>query len=330
VSVVDIGGVEAVVVENGRMRATFLAGKGTDLVELLDKESGVDYTWRSPQGIRSPASVAGEAADPVAAFLDVYPGGWQEVLPNGGAPAIHRGASLSQHGEVAGVPWAYQVMEEGPTAAVRFTVATPRFPLRVTKTVRLCAGAVELEFDEELENLAPVGIEAMWGQHITFGAPFLRPGHRIRLPEGVTVIPHETAIHPGGRRVLPGRGAWPMVAAADGGETDLSIVPEPGGPSDIVYLEGASWYEVVDPASGQGLRLAWDAEVLPYLWMWQELGATTDYPWWGRAYVLGLEPFSSYPTDGLAAAVVNGTALRLAAHEKRALTWSARILGGGR
>ena len=309
-----------VTLENEHLRVSFLPDKGADLVELLDKATGADLAWRSPQGLRS--AVPGGAPDPVAAFLDTYPGGWQEVLPNGGAPCVYRGASLSQHGEVSGVPWAYTMVED----AVIFTVETARFPLRVTKSVRLRGAG--LEFAEELVNLAPVGVEVMWGQHITFGAPFLRPGHRIRLPSGVTVIPHASPIHPAGRRVTPERGTWPVVAAAEGGLTDLSVVPEPGGPSDIVYLAGASWYEIVSPL-GQGLRVEWDADVLPYLWMWQELGASTDYPWWGRAYVLGLEPFSSYPTDGLAEAVRNGTALCLKAFEKRALAWSARLVHGG-
>lgn len=312
-------GHRTVVLENQQLRVTFLPDKGTDVVELLDKATGVDFAWRSPQGLRT--AVPGQAPDPVAAFLDTYPGGWQEVLPNGGAPCVYRGASLSQHGEVSGVPWAYTLEDD----AVIFTVETARFPLRVTKRVSLRGARLELA--EELENLAPVPVEVMWGHHITFGAPFLRPGHRIRLPEGVTVMPHETAIHPAGRRVAPIPGPWPLLATPDLGTTDLSIVPEPGGPSDIVYVAGAAWYEITDP-EGHGLRVDWDADVLPYLWMWQELGATVDYPWWGRAYVLGLEPFSSHPTNGLAEAVRNGTALQLAGGEKRTLTLAATVVSG--
>lgn len=48
--------------------------------------------------------------------------------------------------------------------------------------------------------------------------------------------------------------------------------------SDIVYLSGFT----------EG-RYEWDAAVLPYLWLWTELGATRDYPWWGGGRVLGLE-----------------------------------------
>jgi hypothetical protein len=333
-----IAGIPAVTLENEQLRVTVLAGKGTDLVEFTDKVWNRDFAWRSPTGIRNPADVAaGTGTDDVAAFLDTYPGGWQEVLPNGGAPCVYRGAALAQHGEVATLPWRYEVVGD---SAVRFTVECRRLPLRLTKTLRVRAGA--LEVDEELLNLAPVPVEAMWGHHITLGAPRLRPGHRIRLPDGVSVIPHPVPIHPSGRRrVAPGGPyPWPVVPApatpaaslasldrSDApGKVDLSVVPERGEPSDIVYLTGfedTGWYAVA------GLLVEWDATVLPYLWLWQELGATTDYPWWGRAYVVGLEPFSSYPTDGLAAAVANGTALRLAGGERRTLRLAARVLGDG-
>jgi hypothetical protein len=324
---VALAGLPAVVIEDESLRVTVLAGKGTDIVELLDKRRVLDLTWRSPTGIRHPVAIGpGAGADDVAAFLDTYPGGWQEVLPNGGAPSVYRGATLPQHGEVATVPWEYDVVDDH---AVRFTVTTRRLPLQLTKVVRLRAGA--LEIDEELFNEALVPIEAMWGHHITFGPPFLRPGATIRLPEGVSVIPHANAIHPSGRRrVAPGGPfPWPVVPGANLDTVDLSLIPQPGEPSDIVYLtgfRGTGWYEVADPRSGAGLRVEWDATVLPYLWLWQELGATTDYPWWGRAYVVGLEPFSSYPTDGLATAVANGTALRLAAGGRRRLRLTARPL----
>ncbi|HEY8472448.1 MAG TPA: DUF4432 family protein [Natronosporangium sp.] len=323
-----LAGLPAVTLEDEWLRVTVLAGKGADVVELTDKLRGLDLTWRSPTGIRHPATVSpGAAADDVAAFLDTYPGGWQEILPNGGAPSVYRGARLPQHGEVATVPWAYEVVDEH---AVRFSVSTRRLPLSLLKVMRLRTGV--LEIDEELLNEALVPLDVMWGHHITFGEPFLRPGAKIRLPDGISVIPHPVPIHPSGRRrVAPGGPyRWPVVPGTDLDTVDLSVIPEPGTPSDIVYLTGfedIGWYEVSDPRGGAGLRVEWDATVLPYLWLWQEFGATTDYPWWGRAFVVGLEPFSSYPTDGLAAAVANGTALRLAAGGRRRLRLTARPLG---
>jgi hypothetical protein len=38
-----------------------------------------------------------------------------------------------------------------------------------------------------------------------------------------------------------------------------------------------------------------DRSVFSFVWLWQELGYTRDYPWFGRAYVLGMEPQSSLP-----------------------------------
>jgi hypothetical protein len=156
------------------------------------------------------------------------------------------------------------------------------------------------------------------------------------VPDGTGVFPHPLPVEPGGRRVAEeGPFAWPHAHAAGGGTVDLSVVPERDAPSEMLYLtelpEG--WYEIgPDPASGDdrpAFRLSWDVSVLPHLWLWQELGADKGWPWYGRAYVVGLEPFSSHPTDGIAAAVDNGTALRLAPRQELALSWSAEILPEG-
>jgi hypothetical protein len=167
----------------------------------------------------------------------------------------------------------------------------------------------------------------MWGHHIALGPPFLAPGGRIRLPEGVEGIPHPQALNDHGRRVAAEQFAWPRAVSPEGQEVDLSILPPRGAPSEIVYLTGfpeSAWYEVV--CDGVGLRVEWDGRVMPYLWFWQEFGRTDGYPWYGRHWNIGLEPFSSYPTNGLAEAVGNGTALELEPHGRLAFTLSAEVL----
>ena len=59
------------------------------------------------------------------------------------------------------------------------------------------------------------------------------------------------------------------------------------------------------------------SSLMPYLWFWQEFGGSTGYPWHGRNYNIGLEPFSSYPSYGLAEAVRNNTALHLESGQER-------------
>lgn len=316
---VTISGIRAIVLENELLRVTVLADKGGDVVEFLHKRTDTDYVWLSPHGLRDPSSWVHGASDDVGAFVDHYEGGWQEIFPNGGAPSVYRGARLAQHGEVAMLPWDYSIVADSPDeVAVRLRVRTRRLPYEVVKTFRLASGSAALELESRVTNDSGVALHAMWGQHLVFGPPFLKPGGRIRLPEGVRVIPHDVAINPAGRRVEPGGPYdWPIVSG-----TDLSVVPEPGGPSEIVYLTGfrEGWYEI------DGFRVEWDASLMPYLWMWQELGASAGYPWWGKAYVVGLEPFSSMPTNGLAEAVDNGTALTLEPHETKVLAMRAEVL----
>jgi uncharacterized protein DUF4432 len=323
-----VQGMQAVFLENERLRIGLLADKGTDLFELLYKPRDVDFAWLSANGVQDPIVYAASNSDAVATFMDSYPGGWQEILPSGGAPSSYAGVSYGQHGELSVVPWDYDVLEDCERGvAVRFTVAGRKSPFRVVKDVRLRAGEAGFSIEETVENDGAYAAHLMWGHHITFGPPFLRPGARISLPVGVEVIPHPKRLNPDRRRVAPDRGQWPHVEAEGGGRLDLSIVPDRGEPSDIIYLadftEGR--YEIRDP-DGLGLRVEWDASVMPYLWFWQEFGATRGYPWYGRHYNIGLEPFTSYPTNGLEEAVRRGTALELSPGERREFRIATTVL----
>lgn len=327
----SLDGMRVVFLENERLRIGFLAGKGTDVFELNYKPRDVDFVWLSAGGIRNPRAFAPNSFDPLGTFIDSYPGGWQEILPNGGAPCSYLGAEFGQHAEVSLLPWDYAILEDAEaTVAVRFSVASQKTPLRVTKDVRVSASEPRISFAETLINESDVPVKLMWGHHITFGPPFLRPGCAIHLPEGLEAIAHPEPINPAGRRVRSGRHAWPRAEAEEGGTLDLSVAPPPGTPSELLYLTGfdEGRYAVTDPERGVGLRIEWDVTTMPYLWFWQEYGATTGYPWYGRHYNIGLEPFTSYPTSGLAEAVGQGTALELDGGEQRHFSLAATVLDG--
>jgi hypothetical protein len=326
-------GIATIVLENELLRLTFLAGKGTDLVEFNYKPLDLDFAWLAPGGIRNPRAFQSTSPDLLATFLDVYPGGWQEVFPNGGAPAQWAGAQYGQHGEVSALPWDVEIIEDDEsTVAIRFSVRGYKTPCTIQKVVRLRSGTARLEIEETVVNRSPVPVDVMWGHHITFGAPFLVPGARITLPDGLTAQPHEAAVEGNARRVAGSDAfTWPSGVNAAGESEDFSIVPGPGAASELFYIGGfpgdTAWYEIARPESGLGMRVEWDASTLPYLWYWQEFGATRGYPWYGRNYNIGLEPSSSYPTNGLPNAVASGTALQLAAGETRSLWLTAEVTG---
>ncbi len=307
-------GIRMLILENELLRIAVLPGKGTDIVELNYKPRDLDFVWLAPGGVRNPETFAATAPDSKAAFRDNYPGGWQEIIPSGGAPSSFDGADYGLHGEVFNVPWDVTIVEDRPEViAVRFTIRTRKSPLLLEKTIKLESGSAGFVIEESIKNESPNTARAMWGHHITFGPPFLTPGSQIRLPEGLTVTPHPEGVAPEGRRVS-GISPFPWPRDPQNG-TDLSHVPDQGSSSDVVYLSGfreaEAWYEVVQKESGVGCRVEWDSSLMPYLWFWQEFGGSTGYPWHGRNYNIGLEPFSSYPSYGLAKTVQNGTALRV-------------------
>ncbi len=327
----ELFGLRAIVLENERIRVTFLAGKGADLVEFNDKRRDLDFAWLAPGGIRNPLALHSTSPDALATFLDVYPGGWQEIFPNAGAGSQWAGAAFGQHGEVSALPWDVEIVADAEDeVAVRFSVRCLKVPCVLTRLVRLRSGVAGIEIEGQVTNESPVPVDAMWGHHITFGKPFLVPGSRIQLPEGLTALPHEAAVEDHGRRVANTEPfPWPIGVNAAGDEEDFSIVPPPETASELFYLSGfpggLGWYEITRPDSGVGMRVEWDASVLPYLWYWQEFGVTRGYPWYGRNYNIGLEPGSSYPTSGLADAVANGSALRLGPGDTKALWLTATI-----
>lgn len=309
-------GLDLVVLENELLRVGLLAGRGCDVVEFNYKPRDMDFVPLRRRAMAPAAvSVASAAIPHDLAFLEMYSGGWQEVFPNGGAPSEYAGARFGQHDDVANLPWDYVIEEDSPARiSVRFWVRTRRMPFVLERLVHLERGSTCVEITSRVTNESDRELPVMWGHHIAFGAPFLDESCQIVLPGQPTVIPHSTPIHPDGRRIHnQGRFGWPHASSADGEPVDLSQMPERGTPSDIAYITDlpTGTYQTWSARSSLGIRVGWDVDVLPYLWLWQEPASTPGYPWWSSEYLIGLEPFSSYPTNGLAEAVANGSALHI-------------------
>jgi hypothetical protein len=62
--------------------------------------------------------------------MDYYPGDWQEVFANAGAPLSYLGARFGYHGEISNLPWYYQIVEDDEdSVALRFYVRTQKTPI---------------------------------------------------------------------------------------------------------------------------------------------------------------------------------------------------------
>lgn len=314
--------------ENELLRVTVLADKGGDIIEFLHKPTDTDFMWRSPQGVRNPATFVPTVPRPEGSFLDYYEGGWQDCLPTGGGPARYGGTSFGPHGDVCLIPWDYVIVEDDPEQiAVRLRVRTYRTPLLVEKTLRLQRGRPVLTIEERLLNEGREAVELMWGHHPAFGPPFLDESCVIDLPQATVQTTDLSQTH----RYRPGQGyRWPIIPGRDGAAIDLSRIPTADvGTHDTIFLTGLAegWYAITNTAQRVGFALAWPVEVFPALWFWQVYGGAFGQPWYGRAYTIALEPWTTAENQ-IEAAVARGCARRLEPGEALAATLTATAYAG--
>lgn len=308
-------GLRTVTLENELLRVSFLADKGSDIFEFLHKPTDTDFMWRTPQGVRNPATFVPTVPRPEGNFLDYYEGGWQECLPTGGRGTEYARTTFGIHGEACLIPWDYAILEDDPELIrVRFRVRTYRTPLLVEKTAALAARSGALVLSERLVNEGAEPVDLVWGHHPAFGAPFLDESCAIDLPGGVV----QTAATGDPVRYEIGSGwAWPHVPGLDGEPVDLSRVPPiEARVHEMAFLTElrGSWYAITNRSRQVGFGMVWTADVFRALWLWSVFGGAWGQPWYGRTYNLALEPWTTaHPT--LAEAIGGGTQRTLAPGE---------------
>lgn len=297
--------------ENDSLRIELLPGKGSDVIQFLYKPQNVDFMWRSVPGLRPRGSVV-VSANPKNAFLDFYPGGWQEVMPNFGDPCEYKGAALGLHDEVSLLPWAATVAKDEPDCvSVALEVRCLRTPFRLRKVLTLRLGC-ELEIHETVINESEETMDFTWGHHPAIGSPFLDESCRVIVPQ-CRVKTQERYVSPNSRLEQNQDSAWPFVQGRHGEMVDLSRIPPKSAHShDMSYLYGfeQGWYVLFSESRKLGFSMSWDSTLFKYLWFWQVHGGWHGYPWYGTSYNIGLEPCTSYPPT-LAGAIANGTQVKL-------------------
>jgi hypothetical protein len=319
-------GYAALALENEQLRITVLPGKGSDIIQFLYKPMDVDFMWVSNPGLQPAGAVKAPTAGGNA-FMDYYPGGWQEILPNFGDPCEYKNVTLGLHDEVSLLPWTYSILQDDPECiSVALEVRCVRTPFRLRKQLTLQPGRV-LEISEEVENESAEAMDCSWGHHPAFGAPFLDETCRVLVPD-CRVKTQEEYVSPNSRLEKGQDCEWPFVNGRDGKKMDISRIPSKAAHShDMAYLYGfdKGWYGLFHEGRKLGFGLRWDASIFKHLWFWQVYGGWSGYPWYGSSYNIGLEPCSSYP-QSLAAAVKAGTQLKFAPGESLRTTLQAAVI----
>lgn len=303
-------GMRLLMVENDLIRVSLLLDKGSDIIEFVHKPSDTDFLWHAPWGLRNPWRHVPTSARPEGIFLDIYAGGWQEVLPTAIAGS-HLGAHYGDMGEACLLPWNYSVIDDGPERLrLRLSVALVRTPLQLEKTLTLQAGQPVVHVEERLTNDSEVALQVMWGQHPTFGAPFLDEHCVLDVP-ACNAYTQQYGEYP--RLRAGGPQAWPLARGVDGAKVDLSrIAPPSSRTEDMMYLGDFSdgWYAFTNTRQKVGFGMRWSLATHPYLWYWQCFHGPNPQPFFGRAYAVGIEPWTT-PPYSLEQAIADGTALRV-------------------
>lgn len=256
------------------------------------------YDWRTP----IPAA-GGGYGDSQNDWLSRYRGGWQELFPNTGEACEVVGVPLPFHGEASQARW--EVVTHSQHSCELRTTA--RLPLLLSRRMTLADDAPTLHLEERVVNDSGLEQEFLWGHHPVFPAI---PGASIDLPTNCRAHAEPAFPSPFGSDPQP----WPHLLDEAGDPHDLSRVPGEAI-QRVLYVTdlGAGWAALRQPAPQPGVALAWDAETFPCMWFWLQNG-TSEFPWFGRARMLALEPQAAYPCDGLAAASRRGRAHRLPPH----------------
>ena len=321
-------GYTTVVIENEKLRLSVLLDKGTDIVELLYKPKDIDFMWRSPlewdAGNKNPLSKDLEIGN----FLDVYEGGWQELLPSITAPTNYKGMGLGFHGEAIYLPWKYEVVEDSPySVKIRFFVRMRRSPLFVTKCVTLTSESSVVEFEETVANEGDEEFKFMWGHHPAIGKPFLDENCVIDLPPGVTGQIYQ-ADFSGNSPFAPNTEfQWPFIEDAKGSRVDLSKVMPPEKKTAFnMYIKNLKegWYGITNVKKKVGFGMKWDVGVFKYILIWSVYRGFYNFPFYGRTYNIALEIYSAIP-DSLDEAIKLGRAFSLAPGEKMSTSFSAIV-----
>ena len=313
-----------VILENDAVLVEILGGKGADITKIVDKRTNANVLFEAPHEWHAPGNGYGSVPSKRAAFLDHYPGGWQTILPGAGGPAEVASASFGAHGESSVVPWDVRnVVDREAMASITLSTRLPRYPLEIERTVRLKRDSSTVLVEEQVENIGAVSVEYQWLQHLALGPPLLDPaaeldvsageGHTDNYQTDTARVPADTPFD------------WPTVEAA-GKEINLDEIP----PKSAGVLDGAvlrsidGQYTISNPDIDLGVTVEYDPDQFPWLWYWGSFGGYEHSPFFGREYLLGLEPCTS-PVDGLEDAIEQDATDEIAPGESAATTLSVTV-----
>jgi hypothetical protein len=292
-------GFKSLIIENEKIRCFILVDKGTDIIEFLYKPKDIDFMWKSPLDLYQPLKIPLTKENDSGGFLDFYLGGWHEMLPNIYLPSEYKGTNFGLHGEIATLPWKYEIIADSPEKIeIKFFLRMRRTPFYIEKYLKINSNCSFVEFEENIINEANEDFEFMWGHHPVFGKPFLSENCVISLPKNTIGKTLETDYSGNSPFDVNVEFEWPIISDKNGNEVNVSRIMKPEtNISFNIYIKkiNKGWYGITNTKLGIGFGLKWDIKIFKYLMLWLCYQGFYNYPFFGRTYNVGIEPWSAIP-----------------------------------
>lgn len=267
----------------GGLNARLDPRKGAAIVSLR-LHDGRELLWQITEKLRSrfedvsPSLPKSEGVRSQIGWMDGSLGGWEVMAPNAGDFGVVDGVDYPFHGTAGRSSWA---VEQTKRSEAQVFVDLPEHALTARRHIRLDGSRCSVT--ESLANIGDTDRVVAWGSHLAFGGQLLVGELELKFDGEL------------------------LGGSANGSPADIeslkaSLRKPVEGQRILAYLEASGstgWAQLLNKDQALTATVEWDALTFPYLWIWIELGGTQDWPWFGSARALGLEPASSWPAVGV-------------------------------
>lgn len=269
----------ALILRAGGALARLLPDEGAVIGELsVDGTSVLARTpWADQVTRGDPAATEDE-------WVRRWRGGWQLCAPTAGAPEPGAHPRQYFHGAGSQAPW-HVVSHDAARAVLRWSDDD----VRITRTWTL--GPHSLTASTVLEQVGDRPCPLSVAEHLILGGDLFAPlsrGEGLRLEADAAVSPLGYDGSPTGAEPEAFDDRWSRFDA--------------GTPARLAALTPRGEHRVRVRAGDTAVEVTWTG--LPHALLWEEAGASSDPPWNGRVFALGVEPTTT--PHGIGSAATDG------------------------
>lgn len=275
---------KAIVLENDVLEVVLLPERGAEIHRIRHRVTGLDYLYlREPDITRFQADVkAGSIGEPEDYFFN----GMYTMFPNAANPAdsVH-GHKYEFHGDVRHVAWDYRIAYGEPGTPIYMSATSRNMPLGIERVFRLEGTRITIADQVVYRGEAGEALPYIYGLHPYHGYPLFDEDTTIKIGEEI---------------ILPNRDEQFM---------RMDDVPATGS------------IEIYNEKLATGLRLSYDPQQLPYVWVWLHFNPPNE-----PMYVGALLPCSNVWSGGIEKALELDTARWLSPGEQHPFSWQIEVI----